>query len=260
MIASRTTTVTVTAASLAALVGLTGCGQLSERRLDFARTEEVKITEIVVEPGSGEVVVRTAPVSNVQVKRVVRYRGDEPGATYRIEGTTLIVDTDCGRRCSVSYDISAPEGVAVRGSNGSGDMTLTGVSRADVSVGSGSILVTGATGTVRAQTGSGDVTVTDAAGAVSMRTGSGTVVGRGLGGDVTAQTGSGDITLALSTPHSVWAQASSGSVDLSVPAGSYRVKSDTGSGDRDIGVSDDPSSPIVLELRTGSGDISVAQL
>jgi DUF4097 and DUF4098 domain-containing protein YvlB len=94
-----------------------------------------------------------------------------------------------------------------------------------------------------------------------MRTGSGSVVGRGLGaGDVTAQTGSGDITLALTTARSVRAHAGSGSVVLSVPAGRYRVESRTDSGSEDIEVTDDPSSAIVLDVQTGSGDISLTQL
>ncbi|MEV1288852.1 DUF4097 family beta strand repeat-containing protein [Micromonospora sp. NPDC049679] len=250
---------TVTAAAGAtALLSLAGCGALAERRLDFSRTEAVKITEITIAPGSGNIVVRTGPVSTVQIKRVVRYQGGEPGATYRIDGTVLAVDTDCGRRCSVSYDILAPQGVAVRGENGSGDLDLTDVSAVEVKVGSGSITVTRAFGTVTAETGSGDIELVDAAAAVSAHTGSGSIDGRGLGrGRVEAETGSGDITLALATPAAVRARASSGSIDLTVPDGGYRIAASTGSGSKNLEVSDDPGASSALDLETGSGDITV---
>jgi hypothetical protein len=246
------------AAGAAAFVSLTGCTALAERQLDFTRTEAVKITEITIAPGSGDIVIRTAAVSTVQIKRVVRYRSSEPGATYRIDGTVLALDTDCGRQCSVSYDILAPHGVAVRGENGSGDLDVTDVSAVAVKVGSGSITVTRASGAVTADTGSGDIRLVDAAAAVSAHTGSGSIDGRGLGGGrVEASTGSGDITLALGTPGAVRARASSGSVELTVPPGGYRVAASTGSGSKNLEVSDEPGASALLDLETGSGDITV---
>lgn len=252
--------VTAVASGAVLLAPLTGCGVLSEQRLDFSHVEEVAITAVTIAPGSGDVVVRTSPVSNVEIKRIVRYRGEEPGSTYRIEGTTLSIDTDCGRRCGVSYQILAPEGVAVSGENGSGDIELSDVGEVRVEVGSGDVTVTGATGAVTARTGSGDVTVTDAAGAVTARTGSGSITGRGLGGsEVLAEAGSGSISLTLDTAAPVSAEASSGDIDLTVPSGGYRVQAEAGSGEVQIGVPDDPAATTLLRLHTGSGDITVSQ-
>ena len=59
----------------------------------------------------------------------------------------LHIDTDCGHDCSVSYEIEAPAGVAVRGELSSGDVGLTGSGSADVTLTSGDIMVRDATGT-----------------------------------------------------------------------------------------------------------------
>ncbi|MEK8109682.1 hypothetical protein NKG94_44915 [Micromonospora sp. M12] len=86
------------------------------RRLDYDNTEAVRVTTIRVQGGSGDVVVRgTGPASEVRIKRVVRYQGGEPdSARYEIKGTELVLDTDCGSRCSISYEVAVPEGVAVQ--------------------------------------------------------------------------------------------------------------------------------------------------
>ncbi|MDG4832700.1 DUF4097 family beta strand repeat-containing protein [Solwaraspora sp. WMMD1047] len=243
------------------LVPLAGCDLLAESRLDFSHTEDARITGITINPGSGDVVIRTGTAPGVEINRVVRYRGAEPGATYRIDGTELIIDVDCGRRCGVSYDLVVPPGLSVRGENGSGDVLLAGVADVNVKVGSGSIEITDATGAVTAETGSGDITVSDARAAVTARAGSGSITGHGLGGgEVRAETGSGDITLALTSAASVRARADSGDVELLVPAGDFRVRVETGSGDQRLGVSDVPAATALLDLRTGSGNVTVDRI
>ncbi|WP_329103315.1 DUF4097 domain-containing protein [Micromonospora sp. NBC_01699] len=251
--------VTAVTAGALTLGILAGCDDLTvgQRRLDFDQTEKVKIAKIVVAPGSGDVVVSTAAVSDVRIKRVVRYRGSEPGSTYVIEGSELRIDTDCGSRCGVSYEIVAPTGVSVSGENGSGDVELSDVGDVDVKVGSGDITLIGATGTVRAQTGSGDIDLGRIGTAATVRTGSGSVNGHGLGGTVDATTGSGDIILALDTAGSVNARASSGSIELTVPDGAYRIRSATSSGTARSRLADDPSAVNRLDLETGSGDITI---
>lgn len=241
-----------------ALLALVGCGNLTQRRLDFSDTEAVKVTRITILPGSGDVTVRTGPVPDTQIKRVVRYQGGEPQTKYRLEGDELFLDTDCGRQCSVSFEVLAPEGVAVVGENGSGDIELTRVGMVDLLVGSGNIQIRGTTAGVRAETGSGDVHVTDVAGTVRLRAGSGNITGRGLrAADVNAETGSGDIRLTLETAASVRAHAGSGSVEVSVPAGAYRVRSHTGSGDATVGVPDDPTAKLLLDVSAESGDLTL---
>ncbi|WP_170208537.1 DUF4097 family beta strand repeat-containing protein [Micromonospora pisi] len=252
-------TVTALTAGALTLGFLAGCGDISlgERRLDFDRTEAVKITKITVSPGAGDVVVSTGAVDTVQIKRVIRYRGGQPDDTYRIDGTELRIDTDCGSRCSVSYEILAPAGVAVGGENGSGDMSLSDVGDVDVKVGSGDITLAGVTGTVRAETGSGDINLRRVEKTATVRAGSGSVTGDDLGGTVEATTGSGDITLAMRAAGSVKAQASSGSIGLTVPEGAYRLQLHSSSGTTRSDLKADPAASHLLELETGSGDITV---
>lgn len=248
----------VTAAALAA--ALAGCDISGENRLSFTDTEKVKITEVRIGPGgSGDVRIRTSDIAEVRINRVVRYRGDEPGRTYRLEGTVLHAATQCGDFCSVDYDIEAPAGVAVRGEQGSGDITLTGVASTDVVVGSGDVTVSGVAGAVAARTGSGDVTATDLRGAVNLKTGSGDIEGSRLGGGaVTVETGSGNVDLALDRAAGVQAQTGSGNVTLVVPPDSYRVQAGTKSGEPRVGITDDPKGRYLLKLNTGSGDISAS--
>jgi hypothetical protein len=245
---------------LAATVAITGCDGMTNTRLDFSSTEKVALTEIRVAGGSGSVTVRGAgPSGEVRVDRVVRYRGAEPGRTYRIDGTVLHIDTDCGRSCSVSYEIQAPPGVAVRGANGSGDMALTDVASVDVQVGSGSITVTNGSADVAVETGSGDITISAVAGDLTAETGSGSVEARGVvGANARVHTGSGDLTVVRGKPGSVTAETGSGDIEVIVPDGRYRIAATTDSGQTDIRVPDDPAAANALRVDSGSGDVIVA--
>jgi hypothetical protein len=243
-------------------LALLGCEEVGQSRLDFTDTENVAVKEIIIDPGAGNVTVRTSDTDKVDIKRVVRYRGKEgePDATYHLNGTVLQIDTDCGRGCSVDYEIVAPKGVAVRGESGSGDISLTGVSTVDLQLGSGHIGVVEATGAVKVHTGSGDVTVADVAGDLDARTGSGNIEARGLGGkQSTARTGSGDVTLVLEKAGGIRTHTGSGNVDITVPTGAYRVDARTGSGDKELGVPNSPTAIYLLDLETGSGDISLRE-
>jgi hypothetical protein len=241
------------------LAALTGCTDLANSRLDFTATEQVAITEIRISGGAGDVTIRGGGTAGqVTIDRVVRYRGDEPGRTYRLSGTTLSIDTDCGHMCRVSYEIEAPEGVAVRGESGSGDLRLTDVAEVDVEAGSGSISVTDSSGNVTVGTGSGDIQVRSVAGSLTASAGSGGIDAKEISGDsARVKTGSGDVTLALDRPADVRGEVGSGNLTVTVPAGRYRVQTDTGSGDANVGVTQDPSAEHLLDLDSGSGDITV---
>ncbi|MFE9652551.1 DUF4097 domain-containing protein [Micromonospora sp. NPDC006431] len=251
---------TVAAAAAASLILLCGCDTISFRRLDYDNTEAVKITRITVEPGSGDVTVRAAgSAPQVRIKRVVRYQGGQPDTRYEINGDELVLRTECGPRCSVSWEISAPEGVAVRGETGSGDVELSRVGAVEFTLGSGNVSVRGATGDVRAETGSGNIDVIDAAGAVRLRAASGDITAQRLAAGVDAETSSGNVTAELAQPASARVHAASGDVELTVPDGRYRVRTSTGSGDRDLGVVDDPGAALLLDASTGSGNVTITR-
>jgi hypothetical protein len=242
--------VIVTTAALAA------CGGIGAR-LTFTDTEKAKVTEIAMQGGSGDVTVHTAAVHETTIKRVVQHSSD-PGPSYRLDGTVLRIDTICGPDCTVSYDIQAPAGVAVTGGLTSGDVRLTDVRSADVTLTSGDVVVSGATARVTAISRSGDMTVTGVKGPVTLQAGSGDVRAVNLTGPVNARTNSGDVDVTLIAPASVTAQASSGDVRVTVPAGAYQVRTDAGSGDASVGVANDPSATNVLDVRTRSGDVTIS--
>ena len=243
--------VAVTAAALTAACGGIGA------RLTFTDTEKSKVTEIAMQGGSGDVTVHTAAVTQTTITRVVQHSSD-PGPSYRMEGTVLRIDTSCGPDCTVSYDITAPAGVAVTGGLTSGDIRLTDVRTANVTLTSGDIEVHGATAGVTARSRSGDMGVTGVKGAVTLEAGSGDVRAVDLAGPVTARTNSGDIDVTLTEPANVTVEGSSGDVRVSVPAGAYRVRADTGSGDANVGIDNDPTATNMLDIRTRSGDVTVA--
>ncbi|MCM0674691.1 DUF4097 domain-containing protein [Micromonospora phytophila] len=251
---------TAALAATATLIVLAGCDNLSFRRLDYDNTEAVKITTIRVLPGAGDVVVRATGTPNeVRIKRVVRYQDGQPDAKYEIKGTELVLDTECGDRCSVSYEVTAPAGVGVQGETGSGDVELGKVGPVELRLGSGNIRVVGASGPVRAETGSGNIEVDDVAAPVTLRASSGDITARRLGGEVDAEASSGNVTVELTKPASARAHASSGNVQLVVPAGRYRVRSSTGAGDTKLGIADDPTASLVIDVAADSGDLTVTQ-
>ncbi|MEU3455923.1 DUF4097 family beta strand repeat-containing protein [Micromonospora sp. NPDC006766] len=248
----------VAATAAAALILLSGCDPLSFSELTYDNTETVKITRIIVRPGSGDVTVHgSGSATDVRIKREVHYRGAQPDTAYRINGDELVLDTSCGNRCSVSWEVTVPEGVAVRGETGSGDITLSKVGAVDVTLGSGDVSVTTARGDVRAETGSGDITVDEVTGVVRLRASSGDVEARRLAAGVDAETSSGDVTVELDQPASARVHAGSGDVELTVPEGRYRVRTSTGSGTATVAVTDDPTAALLLDVRTGSGDIAI---
>lgn len=254
--AGAATLIAVTAAALA------GCGVGTGARLTYDDTEKVKVSEIVLTGGgSGDVTVTTAAVSDTRIKRIVRTDGStDPQASYRLEGTVLTLATTCGERCTVSYEIQAPAGVAVRGRLGSGTIALSDIATAEVQVASGDVRVTRASGAVSMKSGSGDISAEDLLGGATLVTGSGDIAAHGLGGGkaVRVQTGSGDVTVELAEAASVTARAGSGDIDLTVPDGAYQVKAHNGSGDSELlGLVDDPKAKNIIEVQTGSGDATV---
>ena len=255
---TRRTGALVLLAAAAATV-LTGCGGVGAK-LTFQDTEKVKVTEIVLSGRSGDVGVTTAAIAETRITRVVHRRSD-PDPSYRLDGTVLHIDTDCGTDCTASYQIEAPTGVKVRGKLQSGDIALAGVGASNVTVTSGDVMVDGASGAVQVKTTSGDITVQDATAGATLTATSGDLRAINVGGSpVSARTTSGDVTVQTTAAGSVTAQATSGDVSVLVPAGSYRVTTSMRDNDdvQIVGVRNDPASKNVIDVRTHSGDVTVA--
>jgi hypothetical protein len=251
----RALALTLTAA--AAATALAGCGGVGAT-LTFSDVEKVKVTEIKIDGRSGDVMVKTAAIAETRINRIIQHHSD-PEPSYRVDGTVLTISTDCGQDCRASYDITAPEGVKVTGKLASGDIGLTSIASADVTVTSGNVAVQGATGDVRAVSTSGDLNVTQVAGRTTLEATSGNARALDVRGPVDAHVSSGDVTIHLRAPASVKAEASSGDMDVTVPAGSYNVDLDTRSGDEHIiGIVNDPASKFALQLSASSGDVTLS--
>ncbi|GAB7047782.1 DUF4097 family beta strand repeat-containing protein [Catenuloplanes indicus] len=241
-----------------AVLGAVGCAGRNAREMEFQSTEPAAITEIRLAGDGGQVVVTTADRKDTQIDRVVRYSSaNAPETGYRIEGSTLVIDTDCGPMCDVDYTVSAPRGVTVSGQSDSGDVRLTAVGPVNLRIDSGSFTADGVAGPLRLQADSGDVTVSHVTGPADLRVHSGKLRADAMGGAVTAVVESGDADLTLSAPASVTARVDSGDLTLRVPDGKYRVRTDADSGNVDVGIDDDPAATTVLDLHADSGDVNV---
>jgi hypothetical protein len=251
----RAGALTVIAATTIALAGCGGVGA----RVTYDDTEQVKVTDIEIDGDSGNVAVKTAAIGETHIKRIYRASTDPDKLPYRLDGTVLHVTTGCGIACRVSYEIEAPTGVAVHGEFSSGGAALTDVGKVDLKVSSGDITIKGATGPVKVTATSGDIRINDAKAGVTMQVTSGDIEAIDITGPVVAKVNSGEAHVTLRTPGSVTAQVDSGDLGLVVPQGDYQVRSKVGSGDlNNGGVANVPGAKNILDLRIGSGDLSVA--
>ena len=207
------------------------------------KTEQVAVADVRISGGAGDITLRPGHSGQVRIHRTIRYSGDAPSAsTYRIEGSTLFLNTSCGRGCGVDYDVRVPEGVTVTGTTGAGDVRLTGVSKVDIDVHAGDVSVTRATGPVRIRVDSGDIGVTDVRAATTD-----------------LQAGFGDIAVNLSSAGSVTARTVTGDIRVRVPSrAGYRIDASTGAGDTKLGVPTDPNGAYMLSLQSTVGDIVVS--
>jgi DUF4097 and DUF4098 domain-containing protein YvlB len=165
----------------------------------------------------------------------------------------------------------------------SGDVTLGTVSGpVQVSDRIGDVAIAAVSGPVQVSAQSGDVTLGTVSGrlqvsdrigdvafgpvtgpAVTVLGQSGDVTGQGLAAaDVTVTGGTGDIALSFTrVPTRIQVTCVSGDVTLRLPPGdaAYQVITRDSSGSVNVGVPTDTSSPNVISVSDGSGDISIQQ-
>ena len=241
--------------------GLSGCAGVIGANMTYDDTEKGKITDIVLTCGGGDVTVSAAPVTETTIHRVIR-QATNPGKSYQLQGTTLTLDTVCGIHCSVSYEIKTPPGVKVHGKLGSGDIHLDGLADTDLELTSGDLTVTGSTGPVQIRATSGDIHVNDAKSSVKVQSTSGDIEALNAGGPVDVRVTSGDVQVSLAAPNSVTAHTTSGDVNVDVPRdGKYKLITSHGSGDLNLqDVQNDSSAKNVIDVRAGSGDVTVTSL
>src|SRR6266568_3080684 len=147
--------------------------------------------------------------------------------------------------CSFSFRAVLPAGKRAYLSDGSGNLTLRGL-----------------TGPVSLQTGSGNITGGTLSGPrVTLGAGSGNIAITGLTSlHVVVHDGSGNISLVFSAvPDHVEVTASSGNVSLVLPPGParYQVDATTDSGNRTVHLPGTSAPTHVIKVTAGSGNISI---
>ncbi|MBB4687419.1 DUF4097 family beta strand repeat-containing protein [Amycolatopsis jiangsuensis] len=226
-------------------------------------TREATVTQeirgVKLASGSGDVRVRTG-TGPVRVHEKLNYHfRSEPGDAYRVEGDQLVLG-DCGHNCSADLEVVVPAGVPVTGDTDSGSLDIAGVGSVDVTGDSGRAKVTDVAGPVSLRLDSGSVDVRNV-GDLKVHGGSGQVNADAVRGSVDITADSGRVEVGLAQPSDVKVQADSGSVQLSVPAGSYRVIGDSDSGHRSVLIPQYTQNPgpdaKTLDLNTSSGSLTV---
>ncbi|HEY4017864.1 MAG TPA: DUF4097 family beta strand repeat-containing protein [Pseudonocardiaceae bacterium] len=225
--------------------------------------------------GSGDVSIQVG--STASVHRVVHYNGStKPGPSTTI-ATGVLTLNDCGTDCTVDYVVTLPANAKIDGSTSSGDITVSGAASVNVESSSGNVSVVGVAGPVsvtttsgdikaagsgadvQAHSSSGDITLSGVAGSATVQSTSGRIVADGLkGARTSAHATSGDISVSADVAQNLDLQASSGNVTITVPSGSYRVSTTTGSGDRKVGIGDDPNAQFSITAETTSGDVQIS--
>jgi hypothetical protein len=215
--------------------------------------------------GAADVQVTQAAGSTLQLAGKARYSLFRSDVTWHTTPSGVIVSPQCHffiGDCSFSFHAVLPAGKRAVLSDGSGNLTLTGLT-GPVTVGSGSgdVQANGLTGTVSLQNGSGNMTGGALSGPkVTLKDGSGDIAIDSLDSlDVVVTDGSGNIDLTFTkVPTRVRVSDSSGNVSVVLPRGArYQVNATTNSGNRTVGVLQTTAPDHVITVTDGSGNVSV---
>ena len=217
---------------------------------EFDRTLSVSgAVDLDIENRSGSITVITGASNTVEIhaeiKRNRNWNGrraseadvqaviDNPpivqeGNSIRIEK----IDNDI--KLSISYKITVPTDTTVKAGTGSGSIKVSGVS-----------------GSVTSGSGSGSIRVEDVGGDARLRTGSGSIKAENVGGNFHGSTGSGSIHASLAGASEVEVSTGSGSIKVTGINGSLRAKTGSGS----VRLTGAPEGD--WSVTTGSGGITV---
>ncbi|WP_409493394.1 DUF4097 family beta strand repeat-containing protein [Amycolatopsis sp. cmx-11-12] len=200
--------------------GIVGCTTESRQTLNDGTPVTEQITAVRVDVPVGGVTLRVEDGAPVSLRREVTYTGRNPGKTHSVENGTLVLG-GCSQ-CGVDYDVVVPRELAISGAIGTGKITLARAASVDLR---------GEVGDIKVQSSSGPVRLI---------------------------TGTGDVEVGLAKPGAVTVNADVGKVTVTVPDGAYQVhaKSEVG-GVETGGVRQDQASPNVLDLRAGTGKVTV---
>jgi hypothetical protein len=232
--------------------------QFGDRDSDDSHQVDERITTVQLAAESADITIKVSDDDKTTVQEKRTYWLWKHGDAYSVKDGVLKLDGDCGWQCRSDFVVTVPRGTKVTGDNGSGDLSISGVSGVDAKSRSGKIELDEVSGDVKLDLTSGDVEIGDLSGKLDVKANSGDVKASGLkGGPVNVQTSSGDIELELAETNDVRAKGTSGDIEVTAPSGGYNVSTETHSGEVDNELGDDPNGSRSIDARTVSGDIDL---
>lgn len=237
------------AAAIVPAVALSIIGSTAYQRLaSRERVFTTPVTAVSIQVSSGDITIGRRTDANTVVATSGVHGLTYPSDDEHVVGHTLVIRSSCGAmifndRCSRSYVVSLPSGVAVTADSSQGNVNVTGADR-----------------TVSAHSGQGDVTITRGSGSLLASSGQGDVsIIRSAATTVSVHSGQGDVAVDLiSPPKRLTASSGQGDVTIELPKGSnYNVQANSGQGDVSDTVDNNPASDRVVNVSSGQGDVTV---
>lgn len=221
---------TVSAFSLLLLSGgAAGCASLSAPGQHHATRAFVvsSVSRLVVRGQIGNITITGSSGPSVSVRARLNYSSTPPSVSRQLSGQTLTVGYSCADQasCGVGFDLTVPRGIAVQ-------VTDT----------TGSIAAALLAGSLTVKVGTGDISATDLSGAqVTLSSGTGNITGQfsataSAAATVQATAGTGDVQLSVPGPgpYRVTAVTGKGSTTVTVPrsvTAARTITARTGTGD-----------------------------
>jgi hypothetical protein len=238
------------AAAIVPAVALSIIGSTAYQRLNSReRVFTTPVTAVSVQVSSGDITIGRGSGGNTVVATSGVHGLTYPSDDEHVVGHTLVIRSSCGAmifndRCSRSYVVSLPSGVAVIADSSQGNVIVRGADRTvSAHSGQGDVTITRGSGTLQASSGQGDVSITGSAAT-----------------SVSVHSGQGDVAVDLiSPPKRLTASSGQGDVTIELPKGSnYNVQANSGQGDVSDSVDNNPASDRVVNATSGQGDVTVS--
>lgn len=227
---------------------------------DSSNKHEVsdKISTVRLDSPNADVTIKVADVDKTTIEEQRSYWLVKSGDAFEVDEETLTLDGDCGWQCRADFVVTVPRGTKVTGQNGSGDLAISGASGIDAKSRSGEVSLTDISGDVKLDLTSGDVDIDGLTGKLEVNANSGDIEAKGLkGGPVRVDITSGDLRLELDEAADVRAKGTSSDIKVTAPSGSYKVHTDTRSGEVENGLGDAPDGSHSIDASTVSGDVTL---
>jgi hypothetical protein len=237
---------------MAAAAALSACGTATssaEHSESVSTTMRTSTGMLSIDVEAGSLHFVPGPSGLLSLRGTVTYRGGRPpGISWQGAGRSVSLRSVCHSRdgdCGYSYVVSVPVSTTVVADVYAGDIWAKGLA-----------------GTLQLRALAGDVTLTDLSGPLYVTGGSGNITAVGLrSASSNVEEGEGNVSLRFAAaPSHLVAKTGTGDVGVIVPPSfSYHVLTSDQLGNVASGISDDVSSPRVISLSVGTGNIDLNQ-